>query len=115
MGHLFKFLDMTIFPPACPPTSCEKLSRSRNLTTINSDLNVILVPGLQDVFLGYLTKFYVEMPIHVSPRIFHIGGGVSTCQTPIGNWGLVNDLCRLVPAPPKYRGSTSHMSCVFIM
>ena len=26
---------------------------------------------------------------------------------PIGNWGLVNDLCHLVP--PKYRGSTSHI------
>ena len=36
----------------------------------------------------------------VSPRLFHIRAGVGTCKTPIGNWGLINDLCRLVPAPP---------------
>ena len=45
----------------------------------------------------------------ISPRLFHIRGGVGTCQTPIGNWGLVNDLCHLIPAPPKYRGGTSHI------
>ena len=53
-------------------------------------------------------SFILKCLHKVSPRIFHIREGVGTCQTPIQNWGLVNDLCCLVPAPPKYRGSTSH-------
>ena len=48
----------------------------------------------------------------VSPRLFHIREGVGTCHTPIGSWGPVNDLCCLVPAPPKYRGGTSHIRVV---
>ena len=62
--------------------------------------------------LGYLFKFYVEML--VSPRIFHIREGVGTCQTPIGNWGLVNDLCRLVPTPPNRKYFPYIISCVFV-
>ena len=43
------------------------------------------------------------------PGLFHIRKGVGTCQTPIGNWGLVNDLCHIIPALPKFRRSTSRI------
>ena len=47
----------------------------------------------------FFTKFYVEMPVQSFTKdISHEGRGWYM-PDPIGNWGLVNDICRLVRAP----------------